>query len=61
MLKRFRIFWLDGRKEVVVGEDIADACRKAGIQKGALAAMDYFKEFPFSKLQQRKNRRLERW
>ena len=41
-LQKFTIHWLDGNTEVVEGEDIADACNRAGIQQGALVAMDYY-------------------
>lgn len=42
-MKRYRLFWLDGRTEDVEGYDIADACRRAGIGNGAIRAIDYFK------------------
>lgn len=42
---RFRLHWKGGRTEVVSGNDIADACNKAGIiGAGAVAALDYYSE-----------------
>lgn len=42
-LFHFRIHWIGGKRtEEVIGRDIANACRKAGIGMGALHAMDYF-------------------
>lgn len=41
---RFRLHWKDGKTEVVEGNTIADACNKAGIGAGALAALDYYSE-----------------
>lgn len=41
---RFRLHWLGGRTEVVTGDNIADACNKAGIGAGAVAALDYYSE-----------------
>ena len=43
-MKKFRLHWLDGYKEVVEGIDVADAYRRAGIGNGALPAIDYFEE-----------------
>jgi hypothetical protein len=43
-MKKFRLHWLGGKKEIVEGIDIADACRLAGIQRGALPALDYYEE-----------------
>ena len=43
-MKKFRLHWLDGKKEIVEGTDIADACRRAGIGNGALRALDYYEE-----------------
>lgn len=43
-MKKFTLYWLSGKTESVEGYDIADACRRAGIGNGALAALDYYKE-----------------
>ena len=43
-MKKYRLHWLGGKKEVVQGIDIADACRRAGIGNGALRALDYYEE-----------------
>ena len=43
-MKKFRLHWLHGKVQVVEGDDIADACRKAGIGNGALPALDYYEE-----------------
>ena len=40
--KSFTLHWLDGKEEVVQGRNIAEACANAGIQMGALLALDYF-------------------
>jgi len=40
--KSFIIYWLDGHTSVVKGIDEVDAFRKAGIQRGAVAAIDFF-------------------
>lgn len=42
--KKFTLHWLGGRTEVVEGDDIADACRRAGIGGGAVAALDYYED-----------------
>lgn len=43
-MRKFTLHWLGGKTEEVVGTDIADACRRAGIGAGALPALDYFEE-----------------
>lgn len=45
-MKKFVLHWLDGKKETIEGDDIADACRRAGIGRGALNALDYYKKKP---------------
>ena len=42
--KTFRLHWLDGKKELVEGPDIATAMNNAGIGAGALPALDYWEE-----------------
>lgn len=44
MDKVFKLHWKMGEIEIVQGEDIADACRRAGIGHGALAALDHWEE-----------------
>lgn len=39
---KFKLFWLDGKTEIVVGNSIADAFNKAGYGSGAIAALDYY-------------------
>lgn len=41
-MKKFTLFWLDGKREVVEGLDIADAFRRAGYGGGAAAAVDWY-------------------
>jgi hypothetical protein len=43
-MTQFILHWLGGKIETVEGFDIADACRRAGIGGGALAALDYYQE-----------------
>ena len=40
---KYKLYWLDGTEEVVEGQNIADACNKAGIGAGAIRALDYYK------------------
>jgi len=42
--KIFYIYWRDGRKQQVVGHDIADAFSKAGYGGGAINAIDFYKQ-----------------
>lgn len=43
-MRTFRLHWWDGKVEEVHGNNIADACMKAGIGAGALPALDYWEE-----------------
>lgn len=43
-MKTFILHWLTGKPEIVKGNDIADAVRKAGYGGGALRALDYYEE-----------------
>lgn len=43
-MKNFKLYWLDGTTEVVVGDNIARAMTKAGYGAGAIRALDYYKE-----------------
>lgn len=40
-MNTFTLFWLDGKREVVHGGDIASAMTKAGYGNGALRALDF--------------------
>ncbi|QVD49170.1 hypothetical protein LUCX_100 [Xanthomonas phage vB_XciM_LucasX] len=42
----FTLYWKDGRREIIVGEDIADAFHKAGYGSGALGALDWYDQLP---------------
>lgn len=39
---KFTLYWLDGKREVVEGEDIADAMNIAGYGQGALRTLDFY-------------------
>lgn len=41
-MKKFRLYWRDGKTEVVEGRDIADAVTKAGYGAGAMGALDFY-------------------
>lgn len=41
-MKKFRLYWLDGKTEIVEGNDIADAFSKAGYGAGAMGALDFY-------------------
>jgi len=41
-MKKFQIYWLDGKHETVTGTDIADAFTQAGYGAGALGAVDFY-------------------
>lgn len=41
-MSKFILFWLDGKKEVIKGKDIADAFSRAGYGGGALRALDFY-------------------
>lgn len=43
-MKKFVLYWLDGKTETVEGSDIADAFRRAGYGGGAIRALDWFEE-----------------
>lgn len=40
-MKKFTLFWLDGKSEIVEGNNVADAMTKAGYGNGALRALDF--------------------
>lgn len=43
-MAKYVLHWLDGKREIVEGKNIAAAMGKAGICGGALAALDYYEE-----------------
>ena len=43
-LRRFRLYWLDGKTEIVEGDGPADAMNRAGYGGGAVRALDYYEE-----------------
>lgn len=43
-MNKYTIYWLDGSRQVVEGEDVADAFNRAGIQPGALRVVDFYAE-----------------
>jgi hypothetical protein len=40
-MKKFRLYWLDGKTEVVEGATITEAFTNAGYGNGALKALDF--------------------
>lgn len=40
---KFRLYWRDGKTEIVKGKSISDAFNNAGYGSGALRALDYYK------------------
>ena len=43
-MKTFRLFWIGGSVELIKGDDIADAFRKAGYGAGAVRSLDWYEE-----------------
>lgn len=43
-MKKFMLYWLDGKTEIIEGKDITEAFNHAGYGAGALRALDYYKE-----------------
>ena len=39
---KWKLYWLDGRTEIIEGDTIADAFTKAGYGMGAIGALDYY-------------------
>jgi len=39
---KYILYWLDGKSEIVTGDDIVDAVRNAGYGGGALRALDFY-------------------
>ena len=45
----FTLYWKDGTTETISGDTIRDACVTAGIQPGALEALDFYSQNPDDK------------
>lgn len=43
-MKKYKLYWLDEKTEIIEGYDIVDAFNRAGIGRGALLALDYYEE-----------------
>lgn len=43
-MKKYKLYWLDGRTEIIEGYDAVDAFNRAGIGRGALSVLDYYEE-----------------
>lgn len=43
-MSKFTLYWLDGKKEVVTGDTIADAMTHAGYGGGAVKVLDFFEK-----------------
>jgi hypothetical protein len=41
-MKKYTLFWRTGDREIVKGQDIADAVRRAGYGGGAMSALDFW-------------------
>ena len=41
-MKKYKLYWLDGRTEIIEGNDTVDSFNRAGIGHGALRALDYY-------------------
>lgn len=48
-MAKFMLHWLTGKDEEVEGEDIADACRNAGLGGGAIRALDWYEPIDIEK------------
>lgn len=44
MKKKFKLYWLGGKTEIIKGKNIADAFTHAGYSAGAIRALDYYEE-----------------
>ena len=43
-MKKYKLYWLDGRTEIIEGNDVVDAFNRAGIGRCALRALDYYEK-----------------
>jgi hypothetical protein len=41
-MKKFTLYWFDGKREIVTGTDAANAMNNAGYGYGALRALDFW-------------------
>lgn len=42
--KSYRVYWRDGKSEVLNGNSISDAFNRVGYGRGALGALDFYGE-----------------
>ena len=45
----FKLYWKDGKSELVQGDSISDAFMKAGYSRGAMKALDFYSDNPDEK------------
>lgn len=43
-MNKYKLYWLDGKIEIIEGYDAVDAFNRAGIGRGALPALDYYEK-----------------
>ena len=43
-MKTFTFYWLDGKRDVLIGSNSADALNRAGYGQGAISALDFWCE-----------------
>ena len=43
-MKKYKLYWLDGKTEIIEGYNVVDAFKRAGIGRGALSVLDYYEE-----------------
>jgi hypothetical protein len=43
-MKKFTLYWLTGKREVITGNNLLDACMKEGYGNGAMRALDFHSE-----------------
>lgn len=48
---KFKLYWTDGKTEVIEGKNAADAFNNAGYGLGAMKALDYYEKFKLSDTQ----------
>ncbi len=41
-MNTYTLYWLDGKREIVIGDSPADAMNKAGYGQGSLKALDFY-------------------
>jgi len=50
-METFRVYWLSGGTELIKGNDITDAFRRAGYGTGAIHAVDWYEKVTSNKPQ----------